>query len=283
MKIIPTLRDLNNWINCAPEFDLVFFGEKFRSEKNDLITQLTDSLMTREEVKSLGAMWPWTLNNRSWYGYALNQADYCISLPMGKLESLPDLAFKKLAYEQRRLKVPTMINGEWITSKNWFESSKDRKIQILELWFIQNEIDYYESLEFDELSNNVKNELLRVGYAEIVNRFASHSGPNCFSTVAAAITLNLNQMTSLIWMHWPELESRLKSLRYEPVKSDTPLTGDVFVFMRDEMPIHAAYYLGEGLYFEKPGQDFYEPYRIAHFRNWESSWKDTKLFIWRRI
>jgi len=58
---------------------------------------------------------------------------------------------------------------------------------------------------------------------------------------------------------------------------------DVLVFMRGSKAMHVAFFLGENLYFEKPGQDFYEPYRIERFDRWKLEWPKTTLSIWRRI
>lgn len=38
----------------------------------------------------------------------------------------------------------------------------------------------------------------------------------------------------------------------------------------------------DGLYFEKPGQDFYEPYRIEYFKRWQIEWPNTRLKIYRK-
>ena len=83
------------------------------------------------------------------------------------------------------------------------------------------------------------------------------------------------------WMQWKPLAQILKKSGYEENENASPQKTDLLVFSKKGEVVHASYYLGEGLYLEKPGQDFYEPYRIGVYKKWKSDWKGTSLSIWR--
>ena len=62
----------------------------------------------------------------------------------------------------------------------------------------------------------------------------------------------------------------------------SPQTGDILIFSKDAGPINASYFLGDGFCFEKPGQDFYEPYRVSLFSECRNAWHDAKVAVWRK-
>ncbi len=275
MKIQPTRDDFKKWIAVVPTtHDLVFLSKPTA----DPIANSSCEVLTREQVKSQG-LEIWTLNLRSWYGYALNSAAYCASFSTGAIERLDHALKKEIFEEQIRFNIPTIHDGQWITSQIWSNLPEEEKINVLQRWFIQNEILIYDSIEFLNLPIAVQSELERIGYGRLLNQFPSISGPNCFAAVAGA--LEVGRDVFMQWMHWPELEQHPRSHGFETVVGD-PKTKDVLIFEKDQTPIHAAYYLGSGLYFEKPGQDFYEPYRVAKLDEWLTAWPDSKLTLWRK-
>lgn len=111
---------------------------------------------------------------------------------------------------------------------------------------------------------------------ELVNTFAPRSGPNCFAMAAYAISSrSLNE-----WMHAEPFLKIARSTGYRPI-AGKPQPGDLLVCRQKEKAVHAALYLG-GFVIEKPGQDLYEPYRLAGWRNWRKDWRRTRLEVWRK-
>lgn len=278
MQIKPDTSNFEQWIPCVPpEGDLIFLSK----EKREILEDFPFAILSREQVLSHG-LHLWKLNSRSWYAYALNRSDYCVWLPAGALESFNKNLKSLLLEEQIRLQVPTVVDDRWITSHIWCGLSDEDKVQTLQRWWIQNEVQEYTSIEFEKLPNLVQRELVRIGYDKWVNRFAAISGPNCFATTAGALASENKSDIRNQWMQWPQFESFLGEQGYVNTVSSSPQIGDVLIFTKDKTPIHAAYYLGEGLYFEKPGQDFYEPYRIGLFQEWKSDWPESALSVWRK-
>jgi hypothetical protein len=82
------------------------------------------------------------------------------------------------------------------------------------------------------------------------------------------------------WMHIPAFLGLLTKSGYSPAKG-SPLPGDILMCFRKGKPVHAAFFLGHGFVFEKPGQDVYEPYRLARWRAWRKDWAHTRIYVWR--
>lgn len=278
MKLKANRNEFEKWISCVPQDgDLIFL----KIMDHSILKNHSFEILSKEQIRTTHLN-IWSLNNRSWYGYALSNSDYCLWLPSGELEGL-SLSIKNfLMNEQIQIKVPTIIQNRWITSFIWNQMSLDEKIQIFDLWAIHNEIPEYDSVNINDLPTGPKYELERVTYNNILNQYSSFSGPNCFSTTASAIVNKNNVTIRHQWMHWPKLENYLIENDFIIINSLLPKVGDVLIFSRDNNPIHSSFYLGDGFYFEKTGQDFYEPYRIALFENWQKEWPETKLILWRR-
>lgn len=294
MKIKPTDADFRSWTYEVPDDgDLLFFNLK----NTDQLKELPGPVLTVSEAKA-HSLTHWNLSQRSWYSYALNRASHCAWLPRGGIEQLDRPLQTKIAKSQIRLEVPTLVasshlSGDlkkilpafgkyhWLTSATWKKLSVNKRIAALKEWYTQNEVSEYESLSFKELPEQARRQLKRVGFDSLLNRYASCSGPNCFAAVTGAIATNQSIALAKQWLHWEPLAKFLIESNFVKTKAKEAKQGDVLIFSRGKQVVHAAYYLGDGIYFEKPGQDFYEPYRVERLVNWQREWPDTTLTIWR--
>lgn len=295
MEIVPSQSDFRNWSACVPtQGDLVFL-DKAALKK---ISHLPFPVLSTEDVRAQ-AVTLWSLNTRSWYGYALNRTVGCIWLPRGAIERLGAKDQENLAAAQIRLEVPTLIlpsrvpaqlkaklpkfgKYHWLTSQAWKHLGSAQRRSAVAAWFVQNEIVTYRTIAFKRLPLSVQHRLAAIGFDELLNRYALESGSNCLATAAGALATSDNLSVVSQWLHGPPFLRFLKKCGYKKIRSLVPNEGDAMVFTEDEQVAHAAYYLGEGLYFEKLGQDFYEPYRVESFRNWKSHWSEAKLTLWRK-
>ena len=294
MKIIPSESNFKKWTAIPPTVgDLIFLQER------DLLLarRLGFPVYTTEEVRSQ-SLTLWTLNQRSWYLYALNRASYCVWLPVGVLESLDPELLKKISAIQRRLEVPTLLPSsklssvararcshlgryQWVTSKAWRDSTLNQKRELLQIWFKHNKIENYASRDLDQLPQLARSELRRIRLDSVLNTYLDSSGPNCFAAVASAISSGGKEAAQQ-WLHWKPLARFLRDQHYRVVKADSPIATDVLIFRRKAAFVHAAYFIGGGYYFEMPGQDFYEPYRVEKFESWRRAWPDSQLSIYRK-
>ncbi len=301
MKIVPSQSDLKNWCECFPTSgDLIFLDDA--TVKKLQVEKLQDSpftLMTPEEVR-VHTEDLWNLNHRSWYGYSLSNASHCAWLTTGQLERLPAKVQPLLAEAQINLKVPTLIKTSlvtddisekllhfdqhlWLSSKAWLSLSETQKQKAVLAWHSQNEIHTYQSFSLDDLPTSVQNIAKRLGIDSVLNSFAKRSGPNCLATTSALLSSHFDKDLANHWMLGTEFIEFLKNNHFSEIQFETPLAGDVLVFSREDKVVHAAYSLGHGYYFEKPGQDFYEPYRIDKLEDWKINHSNTSMCIWRKI
>lgn len=294
MKITPSISDLRNWAKLAPaDGDLLFFDKRYAS----LMKSMSAPVLTADEVRAQ-SLSLWNLSARSWYGYALNRSKFAVHLPVGSLEHLKRDAIEELAQIQIKLSVPSLIHTKylpdeiaqkfikvgryrWITSQAYRSlPDLDTRANVISSWMQQNEIHSYQSLRLDKLPTRARGFLKSVGLEKYLNTYAPISGPNCLATAAAVA--GSNPTLVMQWLHWAPLKSFLKSQSYKSSEVESPNAGDILVFVKDSTATHAAFYIGDNLYFEKPGQDFYEPWRIEYFDRWESEWPDAKLSIFRK-
>lgn len=296
IDLLPRSSDFYGWQrNIYDDGDLLFVTKKGLNALKPLKAVTFNSKEVRSQGHSI-----WSLNRRSWYGYALHRADYCAWVPPGIVESLSNSTQHALAEEQIHLGVPTLFqtslvpkglqkklisvnDHSWLTSGCWNELSARERNAALRAWFVQNEIQIQSTHSFQKLPISVRNHLKKIECHLLLNTFADSSGPNCFAAVAGAISDAFECKIYKQWLHWPTFERFLKEHRFVLRRNTEPQTGDVLLFFEGRKAIHAAYYLGYGFYFEKSGQDFYEPYRVVDFCRWDVEWPRTKLQIWGRV
>jgi hypothetical protein len=170
----------------------------------------------------------------------------------------------------------------WLTAGAWNGLSINERIHALKGWCAQSGVSAFKftSLPMSRLPREIRVELKRLKYSELLNTYASVSGPNCFAAAAGAVAQQ--KALSQLWLHWKPLAAFLQRHGYERTKHKQPQPTDVLVFSNTKEVRHASYYLGAGLFFEKPSQDFYSPYRIAYFRDWKRENRGQTLTIWRR-
>ena len=141
-------------------------------------------------------------------------------------------------------------------------------------------VEKYKTLAYADLPTIAQHALRDLKLKPLLNSFSKRSGPNCFATVAHAISTSSSSIAD-IWLHWEPLSRFLVEQGYK-VTLDAPQARDIAVFMQNGRAVHGSVYLGENIVFEKPGQDFYEPYIISKLEKSKSDWPKSKLHIWRK-
>ncbi|WP_157684720.1 hypothetical protein [Bdellovibrio bacteriovorus] len=296
MKIHASKSDLKKWIKCVPtEGDLFFFDDAcLKKIKKNSVTILSPA-----KAKD-PAMQIWDLNSRSWYGYSLNNSKACAWMPPGMMATLEKSLLNEIIKCQIRMGVPSFIKTtllpksvqkllpqfgkySWANAEDWAKLSTPQKATVLHGWFVQNEIVSYKSYNFRSLPIEAKNEIRRLNIKHLLNSFESSSGPNCMGLVAGAISSKEDRVSLIkTWLHEKPFLNTLRQEKFSPIKDLHPQARDVLVFKAQNKVVHAAYCIDAEFYIEKPGQDFYEPYRISKFKKWNTEWPETTLTIWRR-
>lgn len=273
---------LKKWARALPPGkDQIFLPARFPLMATHGLS--VEKIPPREHRKN------WGLLERSWFAYLANHADFRIILPPGKVERLPpgqQLALQKI---QVKMKNPAVVPSRllpvgargpggytWLTAEFFRRLHTKEKIAALEAWSKAGKLTgIYSHVSPSSLPAKPKKLLKARRLLNLVNSFPSESGPNCFAAAAYAITGKYLHE----WMHAEPFLKIARRAGYRPA-SGRPQPGDILVCRRKEEAVHAALYLG-GFVFEKPGQDLYEPYRIARWKNWQKDWRHTRFEIWR--
>jgi hypothetical protein len=285
MILLPQKKEFKKWFDIVPVGgDIVFFKTKAEAEP---FKEIGVPLYSKDEAVEQGPDL-FELNVRSWYGYSLSNSAFCAKLPQGHIEALDKNLYKKLLAAQVKIKVPTILKSDrgnkitWVTSHSWAQSDSDEKHSRMECYYLQHpRVEKYKTVPFSELPAGSKKVLRELNLKHLVNTFTHRSGPNCFAAVAHAVSSSKSAVSD-VWLHWPPLSRFLTQEQYKQVNA-TPEAGDVLIFAQRDQPVHGCIYLGHGLVFEKPGQDFYEPYVISKLKKSQKDWSNSALQVWRRL
>jgi hypothetical protein len=296
MKIRPIAKDFAAWAAQVPvDGDLLFFAKRDLA----LAKSLCLPLLRPEAVHNSRI---WSLAHRSWYGYALSRCEVLVWLPRARLEKLAPEALARIAKAQKQLGVPTLIAKSllpatyskkllsldpthlWVSAQAWKFLTKAERLRVMRAWFVQNEIQISEGPSLSQLPKAARAEMKRIGHVKNLNRFVKKSGPNCLATAISALSHRSSRKKmknfAKLWMGREEFWKQVKKFGYVASEKTRADAGDLMVISKDGLVVHAAYCLGQGHFFEKPGQDFYEPYRILKSPDWNREWPKCRHEIW---
>jgi hypothetical protein len=232
----------------------------------------------------------WDLLDRSWFAYLANRAAYRIVMPAGRLAKLPPAQLLALKKIQIKLKNPALVPSRllpaslrepgaftWLTA-GFFQSLRpNEKIVALQAWDGAGKFTRaYPRTSLSSLEAGHKKILKDRQLLNLVNTFATTSGPNCFAATAFALT-GKHLKT---WLHAEPFLKIVRRAGYHPT-SEKPRANDILICRLNGDAVHAAFYLG-GFVFEKPGQDLYEPYRLLSWGRWKKDWSHTRFEAWTR-
>jgi hypothetical protein len=260
--------------------DLLFF-----SQRPSFAEALGGIVFTAEETKAQ-SLELWTLHHRSFYAYTLNRSAFCAFFPAGRLELLKAADLSRLAATQVKIKNPALLRAKlpssllrgWITSASFHALRPGEKIKALGAWLKENELSgIYPAVKLSSLPKSVRGRLEETGLAALANSFHHRSGPNCLGLAAFAVSEGQTSFLNL-WLHGEPFLRLIKQRGFRIVRG-TPQAGDLLVVKKKGAVVHAAYYLGEGWLFEKPGQDCYEPYRLVRMQDWNWGPYKTVRFL----
>lgn len=110
-----------------------------------------------------------------------------------------------------------------------------------------------------------------------INRFPAANGPNCFAATLAAATENVEAREWIItqWVHLETLLLGLEMRGYQEIDSgmDQLEPKDIVLWKNDNANIiHASFHLENGLFFNKNGQTFFNPWQIVKRETLISNW-----------
>ena len=277
-KISPDLEILRAWSSLPPlRGDLVFCASA--GTERELVA-LGFPVFSPEELR-VQALDLWSLNYRSWYTYALKRARSCAFLAAGELDELPTKLRANLLKEQVKVGSGAVLGGRWMSAAHWAGLSDSERVEHLRKWHRRNDAaGGYPVYRPAVLSAEARASLENSGLFYLLNRYAPRSGPNCFAAALEWASGGRRGWQQL-WLH---PEPFLRGLQAEGFKTTRGLAraGDVLVVRKQRKPVHAAVLVDSEWIFEKPGQDFYEPYRLLPRKDFARDWPGARVEAYRR-
>ncbi|OZM57586.1 hypothetical protein CIB95_04235 [Lottiidibacillus patelloidae] len=116
-----------------------------------------------------------------------------------------------------------------------------------------------------------------------IDHFPSRNGPNCFASVIAVVTGDLNHMND--WMQSEQFIKLLKQHNYLKTITTNYKKQDVLVWKNQNgTPVHAAFLLNDKLSFNKHGQTMFNPWQVLPTSDVIKSWNNDgfQLEVFRR-
>ncbi|MFC7373069.1 hypothetical protein ACFQPF_15620 [Fictibacillus iocasae] len=292
IEIRPSQETLEKWIKSfVPENDLFFLSEQELTSLEEYLH--TVLVIPREEFKAHHSFNQIQLANSYEYWNISKDVPYVLVAPKDWITTLP--AEKKTHLFHMQMKngrgliyplptsfiLPSEINEYVIESDNqphlvlqraiWEELSYPIKsalmTEIARQWETWSCCEYPEHAPFY--------------LKKFANTFPSHSGSNCLSAVLFAIT----QQEWMIheWVHHQTFIMRLKQASYSLTSSEELVQGDIAIWENRQGVIqHAAYHIGDELFFNKSGQTFFNPWKIVDFAELKENWNECKISIYRK-
>lgn len=107
--------------------------------------------------------------------------------------------------------------------------------------------------------------------SSLANRYSAMHGSNCLSAVLFAISGQA--WIAGEWVHPQTFQRTLHQYGYAPCAKEAD-SGDVVIWSNAEGIVqHASYCLGKGLFFNKNGQTFFNPWKVIDQHGLYSEWK----------
>lgn len=118
--------------------------------------------------------------------------------------------------------------------------------------------------------------------AQYFNKFNKEHGANCFSSTAAALSENMTLIQH--WMDDKNLVRLLRNFHYVEVSDDFNHLSekDVVLWSKGDLFIHASYYLGDNIFFNKQGQECFNPWQLSYSKNLLEIWGKDNIHIFRK-
>lgn len=117
------------------------------------------------------------------------------------------------------------------------------------------------------------------------NTFSEKAGANCLAATLFAVSSQPEYQEWIIheWVHQKTFLAGLKNASYKQTEEELH-EADVVAWVNEEGVIqHAAYHIGNQLFFNKNGQTFFNPWKVIHLNELNEEWKKFSVRIYRKF
>ena len=295
VQIEPTSEQVDKWIEkYVSNNDLFFIGEE------DLITfgeYLSEVLVIpKDEFFNHSSYLQIQLANSYEYWQLSKNVQYIIVAQGEWIESIPSedkkILLRLQAYMGRGLILslssfsnPNEIPLDYIVEYNgehrvilqnemWSKLSYSNKVQAIKTYALE-----WDNWECSDVPSNTP-----IHLKDYANSFSTNAGANCLAATLYAISAKPGHNEWIIheWVHQKTFLLGLHQANYV-IANDELQEGDVVTWMNQEKVIqHAAYHIGNNLFFNKNGQTFFNPWKIIHWDLLNDEWNKYSICVYRK-
>ncbi|QFF99191.1 hypothetical protein PB01_10305 [Psychrobacillus glaciei] len=297
IQIQPLQEQIDLWIEkYVPEEDLFFLREEDLLNLEDYLHEILVipkaeffNHASYSQIQLVNSYEYWRISNDIQYvivaqpdwitnlNLEVKLALFHIQVEMGRglilplsLFSIPDEVPIEYLVKQKGEQYVVLQNDMW---KRLSVSNKKNAIQAYAL--------EWDSWDSSEVPVNIPAHLKK--YA---NSFSTEAGANCLAATIYAVSNHLKRNDWMIheWVHQGTFIIGLKNARYSIIEEEALQEGDVVTWINDGGMIqHAAYHIGEHLFFNKNGQTFFNPWKIIHWKELNEEWNAYTYRIYRKV
>lgn len=289
MKIKPTKKVLLSWMDSyAPEKDLFFLSKEHLNNEidfKDVLLMPIDEFYnhsTYGQLNFVNSYEYWNIKNAQYVIIAEKDWIESISVEIkqfilnSQVQSERGLVLP-VSFIQEIEKIPSdyVVNGHVVIQRSmWEKLGESSKEQLLTTMVYE----WWDKGECEESPMSLPSFL-----KPFANTFGHHQGANCLATVLFAISKGKQEWFIYEWIHQKTFLEKLKQYHYEEFLGELLHQGDIVVW-KDENEIiqHAAYYIGEGLYFNKHGQTMFNPWKILSQKELYKEWEHLTSVKYRQ-
>lgn len=289
MKIQPTKNVLISWMNnYVPEKDLFFLSKEHLNNEidfNDVLLMPIDEFYnhsTYGQLNYVNSYEYWNIKNVQYVIIAEKEWIESISVEIkqfilnSQVQSERGLVLP-VSFIQEIKKIPSdyVVNGYVVIQRSmWEKLDASLKKQLLTTMVYE----WWDQGECEEVPMSLPSFL-----KPYANTFGHLQGANCLATVLFAISKGKQEWFIYEWIHQKTFLEKLKQYHYEETLIEVPHQGDIVIW-KDENDLiqHAAYYIGEGLYFNKHGQTMFNPWKILSKEKLYKEWEHLTLVNYRQ-
>ncbi len=289
MKIKPTEEVLKAWMESyVLEKDLFFFAKEQLQHKIDLSDVLVMPIDEFYNHSTYGQLQ--YVNSYEYWN--VKKADYVIIAEKEWIERIPIEEKQFLLNIQAGCERGLVVPASFIYDLNKIPSS-----------YVMDEYVVLQRSMWEAMDDCCKEQLLTTMVYEwwdqgecekapeflpsflkpFANTFGTVQGANCLAAVLFAISRGKQRWFINEWIHQKTFLEKLKQYHYEKHLSDELEQGDIVVWQDKSLTIqHAAYYIGDGLYFNKHGQTMFNPWKILSEEQLYKEWRHLDVVKYRK-
>ncbi|WNV17462.1 hypothetical protein [Bacillus sp. SI2] len=123
--------------------------------------------------------------------------------------------------------------------------------------------------------------------APYFNTFSTANGANCLAATLASICSEKSEVKWIItkWVHDNSFLKGLQIKRYrlKLVSIDSLQPSDILVWKNEKNKVlHASFHVGDGYFFNKDGQSFFNPWQLVHIETLLNTWGNERIEVYRK-